>query len=132
MLLHNKFKIESIGDSIIRVTPNEDVDIEVEDARDMREMLVKLSDGNKYCVLLDATVRFNVSSEAKALIAGKEYSSERISAAFVITSLANMLVGKFFIKVNKPYSPTKIFSTEKDALHWLKTQVKKHDGRVVA
>lgn len=132
MLLHNKFKVEPLGDSIIRVTPNDDVDLEIEDAKEMREMLVKLSGGKKYCVLLDATKRFNVSSEARALIAGKEYSSDRISAAFVITSFANMLIGNFFIKVNKPHSPTKIFSTEESAFEWLKIQVKKHNERVVA
>ncbi len=131
MLLHNKFKIESLGDSILRVTPNEDAELEVNDAIEMRSMLLKLSKGNKYCVLLDATKRFNVSSEARALIAGKEYSLDRIATAFVITSLANMLIGNFFIKVNKPYTATKIFSIEENAFDWLKEEVVKSNDRVV-
>lgn len=131
MLLHTKFKVESLGNSILRVTPVEDVELELADAIEMRSMLLKLSSGNKYCVLLDATKRFNVSSEARALIAGKEYSFDRIAAAFVITSLANMLIGNFFIKVNRPHSPTKIFSTEETAFEWLKEQVIKENERIV-
>ena len=130
MLLHNKFKLEFLGDSIIRITPKLDVDLEVEDVKEMREMLVRLSKGNKYCVLLDATERFNVSADARALIAGKEFSFDRIATAFIITSLANMLVGNFFIKVNKPYTPTKIFSSEENALSWLKSEVKKVNDRI--
>ncbi len=131
MLLHNKFKVESLGNSIMRVTVCDDIELEIQDAKDMRNMLVNLSSNEKYCVLLDATNPFTVSPEARALIAGKEFSSERIAAAFVITSLANMLIGNFFIKVNKPSSPTKIFSTEENAFQWLKAEVVKHNERII-
>ena len=130
MLLHNKFKVESLGNSIFRVTAFEGIELELDDAKEMREMLVKLSAGKNYCVLLDARAPFHVSSEARKLIAGKEYSFERIAAAFVITSFANMLIGNFFIKVNKPYTPTKIFSTEENALMWLQSEVAKVNDRV--
>lgn len=116
----------------MRLSTIELSDIELEDVVEMREMLVELSRGNKFCVLLDARNRFNVSSEARALIASKEYSSERIASAFIVTSLANQLVGNFFIKVNKPLTPTKMFSSEESALNWLNLEVQKIKEKVHA
>ena len=83
MLLHNKFEIKSLGNSILRISVYEQVDLELQDAVDMHQMLLQLSKNEKYCVLLDATKRFNVSSEARMLIAGKEYSSSTTPLLFL-------------------------------------------------
>ena len=127
---HSKFTIEPLGDSILRISIFEQVDIELQDAIEMHQMLLEYSSNQMYCVLLDATKRFNISSEARALIAGKEYSSERIATAFVTKSLANKLVGNFFINVNKPSTPTKIFATEESALVWLNIELSKLPKKV--
>ena len=43
------------------------------------------------------------------------------ASAIVVKSLAHKLMGNFFIKVQKPAVPTKLFSEEKEAIEWLKT-----------
>ena len=123
MLQHPKFILKPIGNSIIELKVFENIDIEFADAKQMREMLLKLSEGKKYAILLDGSETFNVSKEARELIAGKEYSLDRIASALYVKSLANKLIGNFFIKVNKPGSPTKIFSTYESAFAWLNEQV---------
>ncbi|MGZ4078580.1 MAG: DUF7793 family protein, partial [Bacteroidia bacterium] len=61
---------------------------------------------------------------ARKLIASKEYTDKRFAIAFVTTSLANKIVGNFFIKFNKPASATKLFSDEETALEWIIEQEK--------
>ena len=43
------------------------------------------------------------------------------ASAIVVKSLGHRLLGNFFIKVQKPAVPTKLFSEEKEAIEWLKT-----------
>lgn len=41
--------------------------------------------------------------------------------AFMITSVVMKLIANFYLKVNKPERPTKMFTHENEAIKWLKT-----------
>jgi hypothetical protein len=41
--------------------------------------------------------------------------------AFMINSTAMQLIANFYLKLNKPQRPTKMFAREADAIEWLKT-----------
>jgi hypothetical protein len=53
-----------------------------------------------------------------------EYSKIRIAEAFLINSLANLLIANFYIKFNRPPNPTKVFNNLESALEWLRSQNK--------
>ena len=122
---NDKFDISEIKPSILLVTVFTGVDLEVDDVRDMRDRMDELSSTPKYAVLLDATNHFVITGEGRALIADKEFGKNRLAAAFVVTSMANRIVGNFFINFNKPHSPTKLFNIEEEALKWLEEQLNK-------
>jgi len=123
MFRNNKFEIRIEHLPILRLTVFEGVDLEFEDILEMAAAFRKISNGEKFAVLLDATKPFTVSSEARTFIASKELTSDRMAAAFVTKSLANRIVGNFFIKFNKPATPTKLFSEEALAMEWLWQQI---------
>lgn len=96
--------------------------IELEDAIQMREANLKLSEGKPFCLLMSGlTSYYTFSPEAKELLAGKEYSALRKAVAFVSNSLATKLIIEAFIRFNKPQSPSKTFACEQEAIAWLKT-----------
>jgi hypothetical protein len=41
--------------------------------------------------------------------------------AFMISSLAMQLIANFYLKINRPERPTRMFTSEKEAIKWLKT-----------
>ncbi len=41
--------------------------------------------------------------------------------AFMIKSVAMQLIANFYLRINKPERPTKMFTDEKEAIKWLKT-----------
>jgi hypothetical protein len=120
-----KFEVSIIEFPIFLLKVNSGEYIEPEDVMEMRTIFSKIADGSKFTVLLDATNTFQVDPKARAIIAGKEFSEQRIGAAFVVTSLASRLIGNFFIRFNRPASPTKLFSNQQDALEWLRKLLKK-------
>ncbi|MGZ4056220.1 MAG: DUF7793 family protein [Bacteroidia bacterium] len=124
MFKHEKFEITTIVNTIYKVRPVEGVELTEEDIREMRKVYLDLSKGKKFAILLDATGVFSVTDAARKLIASKEYTDKRFAIAFVTTSLANKIVGNFFIKFNKPASATKLFSDEETALEWIIEQEK--------
>lgn len=117
MFRTDKFEIRTIGNSILRIEFFNGADIDLSDAELIHENLQRLSQGSRYCILLDGTNQFTTSPEAREFVAQK--SSNRISFAIVTNSIANKLVGNFFIQFNKPNTPTKLFSDEESAMKWL-------------
>jgi hypothetical protein len=41
--------------------------------------------------------------------------------AFIVNSLAMQLIANFYLKINKPERPTRMFKDENEAIKWLKT-----------
>jgi hypothetical protein len=121
---NSKFEIKVLSPQIFMLKPFEGIELNVDDVNEMREVYLRLSNGSKFAVLLDATNAFDTTDEARKLLASKEFAEKRVAAAFVTKSLANKIIGSFFIKFNKPVSPTKLFTDEKLALEWLKEQMK--------
>jgi hypothetical protein len=120
---NNKFEIVLLGNYIFRMKIFSGASLEVSDAEAMHEYFGKISNGNKYCILVDALSDFTSTPEVRAKIATAEYASRRIATAFVTKSMANRLVGNFFIQFNKPATPTKLFSDEESALVWLNEHI---------
>lgn len=117
---NSKLEITKLTDRIFKMKPFEGAELDVDDFREARRVYLELSGGKSFAVLLDATNSFTTSPEARELVASKEYTDLRVAAAFFTSSMANRLIGNFFIRVNKPATPTRMFNDEQSALEWLK------------
>jgi hypothetical protein len=116
---NEKFEIFILSPQIFKVKPRLNVELDVNDGHEMRKNFLNFSKGNKFAVLTDATHYFSTTSELRQLLASKNFTDFRFATAIVTQSMANKIIGNFFIKVNKPASPTKLFSSEIEALNWL-------------
>ncbi len=119
MFLRKKFSLQLIEPKIIKLLVVDGIDLEQKDAEEMITEALQLSKGNEYTILFDATKSGTISFEAREEFAK---SKKRIAVAIVTTSLANKLLGNFFINFHKPTSSSRIFSDEKTAIDWLKIQ----------
>jgi hypothetical protein len=119
-----RFELTIITDCIFRMKPAEGIDMDIRDVLEMRKKYLEFSGNKPFAVLLDATGSFTVQEDARALLASKQFTEKRKAAALVTPGLANRIVGNFFIRFNKPATPTKLFNDEVSALLWLKEQMK--------
>jgi hypothetical protein len=114
-----KFSIYQLSINIFKVLPVAETELDKEDAIEIRQSITKLCPNMKFAVMVDGSNYFSTTVELRQLIASDEYTQLRFATAIVTESLAGKIIGNFFIKVNKPGSPTKIFSKEEDAFRWL-------------
>ena len=116
-----KFSLQLIEPKIIKLSVVDGIELEQQDAKDMIAEALEMSGGSEYTILFDATKSGNISYEAREEFAK---SKKRIAVAIVTNSLANKLLGNFFINFHKPSSSARIFSDEKMAVDWLRELVK--------
>ncbi len=109
-----------VENDILFMRAKEDADFTLEASIEGIEVRKKLQQNKKMLVLIDTRNVFQVSKEAREYGASKEVSDLSTAMAILAgTSLATTLIGNFFINFNKPFSPTKMFKKEENAIKWL-------------
>ncbi len=105
---------------IVRMKIIDGAEIEVEHAKENREATLNLTNNEKHLLIVDArSINVYVSKEARSYSAEFEAGGPCIAKAFIVNSVANRLIGNFYINFNKPKVPTKLFSNEEKAIEWL-------------
>jgi len=112
--------IERDGFGIIHFNYRKDVEIELEDAEMELSNAEKLAGGKKCLALIDLTHVKKVSKEARDLFSGEEGNRVVKRGSFCVASPVGRMIGNFFMGINKPMMPVKLFDTKDEALAWLK------------
>lgn len=85
----------------------------------------ELSSGRKKPVLVDITRVRSIDIKARKLYASEKAAKVLSAVALLINSPLNRVIANFFLGINKPPYPIKIFTSEKDATTWLTSFIEK-------
>ncbi len=111
--------ITKLDTDLIKVVYRDGYLVELEDAKEVDDVFLRLSDGHAVYTLMDTNGRYSVfdpkalqffSNEAPMVV-----QKRMLGFAVIIDSLPNRLLAKFYITFFKPKFIFKIFSREKDA-----------------
>lgn len=108
-------------DGIIHVHFKEGIEITVELQGRMYDIYSEICGDSKRPFMFTAAEFVTYTKEARdnALIMEGLYTG--IATAVVAPTLAYKLIANFYLMVNKPKKPYKVFSDEETAIEWLKT-----------
>ena len=84
--------------------------------------LGELNEGNAMLILITAEEVTQFDDSARVFSASEEGSKYSLAEAFVVKSLSQRLIANFYVKVNKPPIPSKVFNSEKEAIKWLESK----------
>lgn len=98
--------------------------IEESDIWAIKKANLSLTNGKPYCILVTAGHLSSISKEAKELTASKDFAQNTISKAILVDSLGHKIVGNLYVKLNKPYIKTKVFTSRELAIAWLQSQIR--------
>jgi hypothetical protein len=110
------------ADNIMRVTYIDKAEETLADAQTMMaEILRRIPEGKKYPILVDLSTTKSVTAEARAYHAGSETGRIASAVALMVTSPIAKTIGNFYLAMNKPLFPVRLFTNEEDGLVWLRT-----------
>lgn len=109
---------------IIKLSLKENVEWTLEDAKETHKANLELSQGEKFCIYMNASKFFIPSKEAQQFISSKEVTVHRLGAAFVVKNAGLKLLANLFVKFFKSNSPTRIFTSEDEAFKWMRKLLK--------
>lgn len=99
-----------------------DISYEIDHLDEIHEATKLLCRGEKILQLINTTPYSSVSTEARRKMGGPKYTAYSRAEAFVIHSLAQRILGNYYLKFDRPVVPTKLFTDYNKAMAWLKNQ----------
>ena len=90
------------------------------DAIENVEAASKISKDKKSPLLVDLRNLKSVDRKARAYYAGDEAAKVFRACVLLIDSPISKIIGNIFLNFNKPKYPVKLFTSETDAIEWLK------------
>ena len=94
--------------------------LELSDAKEALEAVLRLSDGSLPTILVDLRLMQAISKEAREYFSHEDNTRKIAALAFLVDSPLSRLLANFYIGLNSPGVPTKMFTEEEEAIQWLK------------
>lgn len=110
------------SDGIVRTKVKQGAEIVLEDAME-NSKAVNSFNGEKYTMIVDTTMAKSISKEARDYFSMKGRDSKVIAFAILINSPLSKIIANFFMGLNKPRVPVRLFTNENDAITWCKSHM---------
>jgi hypothetical protein len=120
---HPLFRVALRSDGILVYDPVPGLVLTYAVALQVLEVGLQINDGPKPTMVLMQDIA-RVDREARALFASEEYMRLSCQTALVVGSPVSRVIGNFFVGLNRPKYPHKIFDDPELALEWLRGYVR--------
>lgn len=108
------------SDGIARTKIKPGAEVQLEHARENSAAVSSLYHGIKFPLLIDSRGIKSMTKDARNQFTTKGRESYTTAFAIIIDSPLSRIIGNFFMGINKPAVPTRLFDNERDAEIWLK------------
>jgi len=110
-------------DNIGRVSILPDAKVTLESVIKHCEICTKASNGKSMAVIFDTRNAKYVEKKARDYFSSQKVTPLTKAAAVIVNLPISRIIGNFFVGINKPSFPTKLFTSEENAVKWIKNYI---------
>lgn len=110
------------SDGIVHVHYKKNTTLDIELQSRMRDLFIELTGGKKSPFIFSADEGFTLTKEARENADSFKKNPVISSYAIIADNLGYRMIANFYLKINKPITPYKIFQNSEDAVQWLYKQ----------
>lgn len=121
LLNNEKINIELEDEILFIICTDKIIDLKI--AQQIVKYRLEASKGKKYPILSDYRIVRELSKEAREFLASEDGAEGVYADAIFINTPIGSMIANFYLKINKPLVPTKLFTDEEPAKKWLRLQI---------
>jgi hypothetical protein len=107
-------------DGICRTATKAGAEVELQHAKENSLIVTSLYKDKKFPLLVDSRNIRSISKEARKYFSTNGRETKITSMAILVNSPLSRVIGNFFMGLNRPQVPTRLFESETEAAEWLK------------
>ena len=92
----------------------------IENARELYDIIKIVTENKKCPVLVDMRLQKSITREARQFYSRKESMDIITALALFVESPISKVLANFYLGLNKPPCPTRLFTSEDEAREWLR------------
>ena len=108
-------------DCIVRTVVKPGIDIGISEARKNSEIVNSLIVEGKSPLIVDNRKIKSITKDARDRFSIKDRETNVSAIAIIIGSSLSRMIANFYLGINKPKIPVKLFNSEEKAVQWCKT-----------
>jgi hypothetical protein len=108
------------SDGIARTKVKPQAEVTLKESLENSAAVNNLHTTKKFPLLIDSRLIKSITKEARDNFSIKNRATNINCFAIIIGSPLSRIIGNFFMGLNKPSVPAKLFNNEQDAIVWLK------------
>jgi len=112
-------KIWLQDDGIVRIVVTQQIEGSADDLRELIELVINIGKGKMYPAVIDIRKMRSFPRGARKYFGDINRPRAGLASAYLVQSTLSRLFGNLFISLGKSQIPTKIFTSEKEAIKWL-------------
>jgi len=113
--------IRYLGDHILHYDILANAEVVVEDAEEYIQIQSTFATERPVKNLTDIRKVKSISIAARDLLKSSSIANIHAGSALVVNSPLSRIIGNFFMQINRPDYPVRLFNDEKNALDWLRS-----------
>lgn len=110
-------------DGIVRIIHLPNAEVTLADAQETMAAYMKLYKGKRLPLFVDTKTIRSLSREARLHYASEQAQAVANAVAIIVGTPVSKVLGNFYLGLNKPLLPTRLFTSDDEALEWLKGYV---------
>ncbi|MGB9128761.1 MAG: hypothetical protein WCB97_03860 [Thiobacillus sp.] len=107
-------------DGIVRIIHVPGAEVTLEDAKETMAAYLKINQGKRRPLFIDTKTMKSMTRETRQYYSGGEAAEVASAAAIIVGTPVSRVLGNFYIGLSNPHLPSRLFSSEDEALTWLK------------
>lgn len=108
------------ADGIARTKVKQGAEIVLDDAKENSRVVNSLEGSATFSLIVDTRMIKSITKEARDYFSLRGRESRVYAFAILIDSPLSRIIGNFFMGLNKPRVPVKLFTSEQKAIAWCK------------
>ncbi len=107
-------------DGIARIIHVANAEVTLEDAKETMAAYLKLNQGKRRPLFIDTKTMKSMSRETRKFYAGAEAAKVASAAGIIVGTPVSRVLGNFYLGLSNPHLPSRLFTSDAEALEWLK------------
>jgi len=117
----SKIKFAIGDDNILRTECFPDTVMTLEDGQESTRISAEMVNYQPLPLLCDLTNVVKMSQACRNHFSGPEHAKTFSKCALIVTNPISRVIGNFFLGLNKPLKPTRLFTSKEEGEKWLKS-----------
>ena len=117
---NKKIKFRFGSDNILYTDCFPNTIMTLEDGKESTRISAEMVSNIPRPLFCDLTNVVKMTQDCRRHFAGPEHARTFSKCALIVSSPISKIIGNFFLGLNKPLKPTRLFTNKEDALNWLK------------